>query len=197
MKRLLTQLVIVFVASLSLARATTIDFSGSVTGVLSTDPAGRCAPIPTVTTTGTGVATLLNDFSLAQSHCVTSDSSFDDGIFAFTSISAPEDSLFGTYFAVASPDSGATVDFTAILLVTGGTGQFENSFGAIFGLGTLNQDTGAMSETFSGQVDATTPEPGTMGLIAMAFVALWLLNKKPKWSLGSEAANPKGSLDKR
>jgi hypothetical protein len=88
----------------------------------------------------------------------------------------PGDSLFGTYFTSASLDEG-TLDLTSIFLVTGGTGLFANDFGAIFGLGSLNDDTGSFDETFTGQLDTIAPEPGTSGLIAITFPALWLLSR--------------------
>lgn len=177
MKQVLKQLTIaalLHVACGALAHAATIDFSASITGTSFLDLVGRCGAVPTVNITGTGAATLLGDFVDVQSHCLTSESSLDDGIFEFTSVSNPEDSLFGTYFAVASSQDG-TLDFTSILLATGGTGVFADSFGAIFGLGTLDQGTAAFSETLSGQLEATTPEPETRGLIGIVLGALWIL----------------------
>jgi hypothetical protein len=158
----------------AIAHATTIDFSGTIIGTASIDPAGRCGSAPTENITGTGVATILGDFVDVQSHCITSESSLDDGMFEFTSVSNPDDSLIGTYFAVASSQDGM-LDFTAILLATGGTGVFADGFGAIFGLGTLDEGTAALSQSFSGQLETTTPEPGTGGLIGIAFGALWIL----------------------
>jgi hypothetical protein len=161
------------------AHADITNFSGSITGTASTDAAGRCTASLTVNATGTGVATLLGDFLDVQSHCMTSESSFDQGVFDFASLTAPDDSLFGTYFAVATSQDGI-LEFDSILLVTGGTGLFANDFGALFGLGTLDENTGALNETFSGQLEATAtvPEPDSKSLIAIAAAALWYLNRK-------------------
>ena len=180
MKHLLKQITIaaIFAGTCgALAHASTIDFSGSVTGMASFDSGGRCAPSPTLNATGAGVSTALGDFVDIQNACMTSDSSFDDGAFDFKSVSNPENSFFGTYFAVASSQDGM-LELTSIFLVTGGTGLFANDFGAIFGLGTLDQSTGSWNETFSGQLDTTVPEPGTSCLMAGALAAIWLLNRR-------------------
>ena len=181
MKHLLKQLTIaaLFAVVYGVAHASTIDFAGSLTGAASISSAGRCAPFPIVSTTGTGVATPLGDFADVQSDCMTSESSFDQGVFDFTSISDPADSLFGTYFAVASSQDGL-LDITSILLVTGGTGLFGGDFGAIFGIGTLDAKTGILNETFSGELQTTVPEPGTWVLIALACALLGLLSR-PKF----------------
>jgi len=183
MKHLLKQLTIaaLFAVPYGVAHASTIDFAGSLTGAASIDSAGRCAPFPTVSATGTGVATPLGDFADVQSDCMTSESSFDQGEFDFTSISNPADSLFGTYFTVASSPDGL-LDITSILVVTGGTGLFAGDFGAIFGLGTLDVTTGVLSETFSGELQTTVPEPGTWALIALACAVLGLVNRKRIWA---------------
>ena len=143
MKHLLKQLTIAAftVACTAIAHADTIDFSASITGTVSLDPAGRCAPVPTINSAGTGAATLLGDFVDVQSDCMTSPFTFDQGLFAFTSLLIPENSLFGTYFAVAAPQDDLLA-LTSILVVTGGTGAFANEFGAIFGLETLDRTTG-------------------------------------------------------
>jgi len=173
----LTKAVILAVAYGALANASTIDFSGSVTGTTSFGSSGRCAPSPTLSASGNGVATVLGDFVDVQSACMTSESSFDDGVFAFTFDSNPGSSFFGTYFAVASSEDGL-LELTSIFLVTGGTGLFANGFGAIFGLGTLDQSTGSWNETFSGQLETTIPEPGTRSLMAGTLAAIWLLNRR-------------------
>jgi len=173
MNYLLKQLTIValFAVSYGVVHASTIDFVGSLTGKASIDSAGRCAPSPTVSTTGTGVSTPLGNFADVQSDCMTSESSFDQGVFDFTSISNPADSLLGTYFAVASSQDGL-LDITSILLVTGGTGLFAGDFGAIFGIGTLDTETGILNESFSGELQTTVPEPGTWALIALVCAVL-------------------------
>ena len=182
MKHLVKQLTIAALLAFpyGVAYASTIDFDGTVTGAASIDSAGRCAPLPTVSITGTGAATPLGDFADVQSDCMTSESSFDQGTFDFTSVSNPEDSLFGTYFAVASSQD-ELLDITSILVVTGGTGLFAGDFGAIFGIGTLDLTTGTLNETLSGELQTTIPEPGTWALTALAFSVLWLLDRKRIW----------------
>jgi len=164
----------------ALARASTIDFAGTVQGTASVDLAGRCAPSPTTNVNGTGFSDLLGGFADVQSDCMTSDSSIDDGIFYFTSLSNPADSLFGAYFAAASLQDGI-LDFTSILLINGGTGAFAGDFGAVFGVGTLDEGTGTFDETLSGQLETTVPEPGTMGLVVLPLVGLWLLSRKHRF----------------
>jgi len=181
-KYLLKQLTIAAILAIpyAVAHASTIDFVGRLTGAASIDTAARCAPFPTVSATGAGVGTLLGDFADVQSDCMTSESSFDQGTFDFTSVSNPEDSLFGTYFAVASSQDGL-LDLTSILVVSGGTGLFTGDFGAIFGFGTLDVETGILSETFSGELQTTVPEPGTWTLIAVACAVLGFVNRKRIW----------------
>jgi len=162
------------------ARGATVDFSGSFTAPVSIDSAGRCAPSPTFNAMGVGVATLLGDFINVQSDCNTSESSFDDGVFEFRSVAAPEDSLFGTYFTVGAPQDGF-IELTSILLVNGGTGRLENTFGALFGFGTLDEESLTISESLSGTLEmADAPEPGTLALIAAAFGALGLWKRRAK-----------------
>jgi hypothetical protein len=165
------------VAGGAVAHAETVDFSGSLTATVSVDLAGRCASFPTFNAIGTGIATLLGDFTDVQSDCMTSDSSFDQGIFEFRSVSIPGDSLFGTHFAVASSQEG-TFELTSILLVNGGTGRFANAFGALFGFGTLDEGPGILSETLSGQLETAAPEPRITGLVAAALAVLWLRSRE-------------------
>lgn len=175
--RQLTISAICVVAGGAVVHAETVDFSGSFTATVSVELAGRCASFPTFNAIGTGIATLLGDFTDVQSDCMTSDSSFDQGVFEFRSISIPEDSLFGTHFAVASPQEG-TFELTSILLVNGGTGRFANAFGALFGLGTLDEESSSLSETLSGQIETAAPEPRVTGLVAAALAVLWLLSRE-------------------
>jgi len=161
------------------ARGSTIDFEGSFTASVSIDLAGRCAPFPAFNATGGGAARLLGDFINVQSDCRTSDSSFDEGVFEFRSVGDPEDSLFGTYFTVAAPQGGI-LELTSILLVNGGTGRLENTFGAIFGFGTLDEESSTINELLSGTLETTAaPEPGMTALIAAAFGVLWLWKRGP------------------
>jgi hypothetical protein len=164
------------------AHGATVDFEGSFSAPVSVDLAGRCGLFPTFNATGTGLAALLGDFINVQSDCRTSDSSFDDGVFEFRSTAAPQDSLFGTYFTVAAPQDGI-LELTSILLVNGGTGGLENTFGALFGFGILDEEGSTMSESLSGTLEiAEVPEPGTTALIAAALGVLWLWKRRPDLS---------------
>jgi hypothetical protein len=161
------------------AKGATIDFEGSFLAPVSIDGAGRCAPVPTFNAMGAGVGTLLGDFINTQSDCNTSESSFDDGVFEFRSVAAPQDSLFGTYFTVAAQQDGF-LELTSILLVNGGTGRLENTFGALFGFGTLDQESLIINESLSGTLEtAEAPEPGMTALVAAAFGLLWLWKRSP------------------
>jgi hypothetical protein len=74
------------------------------------------------------------------------------------------------YTGTSSLQNGL-LDFTATLSVTGGTGLFSNFSGTLFSSGTLNENTGAFSASFSGSV-ATVPEPFDFGLIGIGIAAL-------------------------
>jgi hypothetical protein len=180
MQQLLKAIFSIYVLSVAggiVARGETIDFEGSFTASVSVDSVGRCAPFLTFNAAGGGVGTLLGDFISVQSDCRTSDSSFDEGVFEFRSVAVPEDSLFGTYFTVAAPQDGM-LELTSILLVNGGTGRLGNTFGAIFGFGTLDEESLTISESISGQLETAAPEPGMTALVAAAIGALWLWNRK-------------------
>jgi hypothetical protein len=154
------------------ASGATVDFQGSFTAPVSIDLGGRCAPFPTFNAMGGGVATLLGDFVNVQSDCRTSESSFDEGVFEFRSVAVPENSVFGTYFTVGAPQDGI-LELTSILLVNGGTGSLENTFGAIFGFGSLDEESSTITESLSGTLETTdAPEPYMTALIAVAFGVL-------------------------
>ncbi len=194
MKHLTKQFVTALVFAIACGAFTygdTIDFAGSVAGTFTVDNTGPCAPSPTVVSAGIGEGTLLGSFVAAQSHCMTSDTTFDQGVFDFTSVANPGDSLSGSYFAVASSQDGL-LDFTSILLVEGGTGLFAEGVGAIFGTGTLDETTGTWNETLSGQVDATTPEPREIGLITLGLAALLVAKRfrSPRQSFGASRKDP-------
>ena len=152
--------------------AATIDFSGSVAGAATVDFAGRCAPFPTVSAVGTGVATVLSDFSDMQSHCTTSGSTFSGGIFDLTSMQNPQDSVFGTYSGAASFAEGV-LNIDATLLVTGGSGTLAGASGMLLSTGTLDETTGAFNATFAGTL-STVPEPSGAALIGIGLAALAL-----------------------
>jgi hypothetical protein len=156
--------------------ADTINISGSVIGTASVDFAGRCAPLPTVNATGNGVASGLGNFFDTQSHCTTGPLSFDQGIFDLTSTDIPENSLLGTYFGMASSQDGL-LEFTSTLLVTGGTGIFDNASGTLLSSGSLNENTGAFQASFSGSAGAV-PEPSSISLIGLGITAFWLIRRK-------------------
>lgn len=162
----------ILLVSASVVNASTINISGSVMGTASVDLAGRCAPFPTVSATGTGLASGLGNFTDTQSHCTNGSFSFNQGIFDLVSTDTPGDSLFGIYSGTASLQGGL-LDFTSTLLVTGGTGLFANGSGTLFSTGALNENTGAFSASFSGSV-TTVPEPSAIFLTAIGIVVLWL-----------------------
>jgi hypothetical protein len=159
-------------------RASTINISGTVTGTASVDLAGRCAPFPTVSATGTGVASGLGNFADTQSHCTNGNFSFNQGIFDLVSTDSPSDSLFGTYTGTASLQNGL-LDFTSTLLVTGGTGLFGNDSGTLVSSGVLNENTGAFGASFSGSV-GSVPEPGPCYLIFLAIALATLTRIMPR-----------------
>jgi hypothetical protein len=150
----------------------TISISGSVTGTAAVNFAGRCAPLPTVSATGTGFATGLGNFTDTQSHCTNGPFSFNQGIFDLASTDTPQNLLLGTYTGTSLLQSGL-LEFTSTLLVTGGTGSFSNVSGTLLSLGTLDESTGAFSASFSGSV-TTVPEPSGFGVLAVGIAAFWI-----------------------
>lgn len=174
--RSLTAVLALMLMDVSIGHASTIDISGSVMGTASVDLTGRCAPFPTVSASGTGVATGLGHFVDTQSHCTNGNFSFNKGIFDLVSTDTPGNSLFGTYSGTASLQNGL-LEFTATLLVNGGTGLFSNDFGTLLSSGALNENTGAFSASFSGSV-GTVPEPSTVYLVLVAPAVAFLIRNK-------------------
>lgn len=157
--------IIFVVALLSLSvslKATSSNFSGSLTGRAFENPAGRCAPFITVDATGTGSSNVLGSFSDIQSHCTTSLSTFGNGLFTLSSLSQPADSLSGIYSGTASVGPGSVLDFSSILTIENGTGRFAGASGSLDSSGTLDQ-TGIFKASFNGLV-APAPEPATFCL---------------------------------
>jgi hypothetical protein len=159
-------------------RASAINISGTVMGTASVDLSGRCAPFPTVSATGTGVASGLGNFVDTQNHCTNGNFSFYQGIFELASTDTPGNSLFGTYIGTASLQGGL-LDFTSTLLVNGGTGVFANDSGTLLSSGTLNENTGAFSASFSGSV-ANVPEPRLSNLIFLIIALATLMRIRPR-----------------
>lgn len=153
-------------------QASTLAFSGTVNGTAVENPQGSCAPFITVNATGSGSSNLLGSFTDVQSHCTTSLTTFDNGVFTLTSQSTPGDSLFGIYAGTASVGSGGVLDFSALLSVNGGSGSFAGASGTLNSSGTLAA-TGAFTASFSGSVNPT-PEPATF-LPALGVLALLAL----------------------
>lgn len=80
--------------------------------------------------------------------------------------------LFGNLFEQADLSAPPTaVPFTQTLEVTGGTGAFLWYNGRLTGSGTSNFVTGIGSNSGSGTLN-TTPEPGSLALVAMALLCL-------------------------
>jgi len=175
LRRLFPAIALLLVSA-SIVNASTINISGSVMGTASTDLAGRCAPFPIVSATGTGLASGLGNFTDTQSHCTNPNFSFNQGMFDLVSTDTPGDSLFGIYSGTASVQGGL-LDFTSTLSVTGGTGLFANDSGTLFSVGALNENTGAFSASFSGSV-TTVPEPSAIFLIATGIAVLWLTRQR-------------------
>src|SRR5215471_12152410 len=140
----------------SVGHAATINVSGTIMGTATVDLAGRCSPFPTVSATGTGFASGLGNVVDSQSHCTNGNFSFDQGVFNLSSTDAPANSLFGTYAGISSLQGGL-LEFTATLLVSGGTGVFASASGTLQSSGSLNENTGAFNAQVSGSV-STVPE---------------------------------------
>jgi hypothetical protein len=168
--RWLYPLLPLLLVNVRVVHAATVNISGSVMGTASVDLVGRCAPFPTVSATGSGMATGLGNFVDSQSHCTNGNFSFNQGMFELTSTDTPGNSLFGTYTGTASLQNGL-LDFTSTLLVTGGTGLFANESGTLLSSGALNEATSAFSASFSGSVGAV-PEPSTSYLILVIITVI-------------------------
>jgi len=169
----------------SIGHAATINVSGAVLGMATVDLAGRCAPFPTVSATGTGFASGLGNFFDSQSHCTNGNFAFDQGIFELTSTDTPENSLFGTYTG-SSLLQGGLLGFTATLLVAGGTGVFASASGTLQSSGSLNESTGAFNAQFSGSV-STVPEPSAISLVSAGIAVVGLIRSRltPRFSLNA------------
>ena len=159
-----------------IGHAATINIFGTVLGMATVDLTGRCAPFPTVSATGTGLASGLGNFFDSQSHCTNGNFSFDQGMFTLTSIDTPENSLFGTYAGSSSLQDGL-LGFTATLQVAGGTGAFGSVSGILQSSGSLNESTGAFNAQFSGSV-STVPEPSATSLVGAGIAIVGLIRSR-------------------
>ncbi|MBV9678087.1 MAG: hypothetical protein JO185_17245 [Acidobacteriaceae bacterium] len=162
----------VFMLSVSsTTEAASISFSGNLTGVAFEDPAGRCSPLITVNAFGAGNSNLLGSYQDVQSHCTTSLTTFDNGVFTLTSVTSPGNSIFGAYSGTAAVQ-GAVLAFSASLLIQGGTGQFAAASGSLTSQGTLDQ-AGNYTASFAGVVE-TAPEPTSLsfGILGLLMVAI-------------------------
>jgi len=149
-------------------RAAPLLFSGSLSGFATESATGRCAPLITVNAVGSGTSNLLGNFFDTQSNCTTSLTSFGDGLFILTSIEQPANSIQGTYSGTVVVEPSQTLEITATLDVTGGSGQFAGATGTLESIGSLFP-TGAYTATFSGTVNAA-PEPSALLLLACGLV---------------------------
>lgn len=154
----------------SATKAASLSFSGNLTGTAFENPAGRCSPFITVNAFGAGTSNLLGSYQDVQSHCTTSLTTFNNGLFTLTSVTSPGNSIFGTYSGTASVQ-GAILAFSANLLIQGGSGQFAAASGSLNSQGTLDQ-AGNYTASFTGVVE-TAPEPaslpfGALGLLVIA-----------------------------
>lgn len=167
---IVSALAVLILSVSSTTKAASISFSGNLTGVAFENPAGRCSPLITVSAFGAGTSNLLGAYQDVQSHCTTSLTTFDNGVFTLTSVTSPGNSIFGIYSGTASVQ-GAVLAFSANLLVQGGTGQFAAASGSLNSQGALDQ-AGNYTASFTGLVE-TAPEPaslsfGALGLLVIA-----------------------------
>ena len=147
--------------------AASLTFSGSLTGAAFEDPTGRCSPFITVNAMATGNSNLLGSFQDTQSHCTTSLTTFDNGVFTLTSVQNPSNSIFGSYSGTASVQ-GTALAFSATLLIQGGTGQFIASSGSLLSQGSIDQ-AGNYTASFAGVVESA-PEPASIALGAFGLL---------------------------
>lgn len=171
-------------------QATSLNFSGNLTGTAIENPAGRCAPFITVDATGTGSSTVLGSFNDIQSHCTTSLSTFGNGLFTLASLSQPTDSLFGIYSGTASVGPGGVLDFSSILTINHGTGRFAGASGSLDSSGTLD-GAGIFKASFNGLI-TPAPEPATFYLfgfgLTLTAYAYFLRRRSPSSSKENAAA---------
>lgn len=159
-------------------------FSGTVAGTAGEDFSGRCAPLITVNAAGSGSSNLLGAFVDTQSHCDSSFTTFNNGLFTLTSQTSPTESLSGTYSGSALIGAGGALNFSAVLAVTGGSGQFTGASGTLISTGSLNPS-GGFQASFSGQVE-TVPEPSTLLLLPLGSAAIWFVRCKRRRTVPSD-----------
>lgn len=109
------------------------------------DFAGRCAPLATISATGSGIATHLGHYTDVQSHCLDfATLQFSEGFATFTSVSSGDD-LHIPYWGVLVPTADpALLKVEGNTTFAGGTGKFANASGRGIARGILNANTGAL-----------------------------------------------------
>lgn len=146
------------------------------------DPAGRCAPLPTVSI-GPGFSGYFDGtsnfgaFSIRQSHCATPGGPVD-GLWRFV---FDNGSLFGTHFGTSAPTGTPGVArIDSLFTITGGTGYFGGATG-MFDQVVFRDDRGPLrvvEGTFEGVL--VVPEPALAALFGLAFAGLAVARRGPR-----------------
>jgi len=146
------------------------------------DPAGRCAPLPTVNI-GPGFSDYyegtsnLGDFSLRQSHCAGPTGPLD-GRWEFIFGSG---SLIGTHFGTAAPTGTPGVSvITSLFTITGGTDYFRHATGMFNSV--LTRDLRGPNPVIEGTFEGTlvVPEPALAALFGLSFAGLALIRRRAR-----------------
>jgi hypothetical protein len=151
------------------ARAQTVAYTATITGVLGAVGPGRCpAPLLTAELVAPGVFVPFGAFTAIQSACVSPPApEFTDGL--FTLDFGGGHTLLGTYAGTLVPTAPPVFALLSSHVITGGTGLFAGATGGGTGTGTQDLVSGAFDVTLTGTLTApglaAVPEPGTVALV--------------------------------
>jgi hypothetical protein len=132
-----------------------VPFKGRLEGTATITPG--TPPFVSVSIEGTGNATLLGRFTVANLHVVNTTNRTATGTYEFTA--ANGDTLTAGFTGQATPTAPGVLSIVETATITGGTGRFADATGSFTVERLFNQVTGMTTGSFEGTI--SSPGAGT------------------------------------